>query len=203
MHRLLHLAAGHISLSQARLQLVARGRLHIELQGALVGGHGVGRTVQGHEADAQVQKRLGGIGVRLIQGGLAEGHAGLGGLAELHERVAHAHVGLVGGGVGRVGHRLLEAVDGVRVVAQRRVGHAEVALHRRQRPVGRIGRGLAVGLNGLARVLQLHQAVADLVVEKAHFPGSEREVRVLQAFRESHQRAAVVAQAVALICSIE
>ena len=203
VHCLLHLAAGHIGLAERGLQLVARGREHVELHGALVGGHRVGWAVQGHEAHAEVQKRLGGIGVGLVEGGLAEGHAGFSGFAELHERIAHAHVGFVGRGVGLVGHRLLEVADGVLVVAQRGVGHAEVALHRAHGAVGRVGRGLAVSLDGLPRVLQLDEAVADLMVQKAHLARGQGSGGVLQAFRERHQRAAVVTQAVALVGTIE
>ena len=189
VHGLLHLAAGHVGLAEVRVQLVARVGLHVELQRALVGGHGVGRTVERHEAHAEVEQRLRGIGVGLVERGLAKRHAGLGRLAQLQQRVAHARVGLVRRVVLGVGHGDLEVLDGVLVIMQRGVGHAEVVVHRAARVVGRIGGRLRVGVDGLVRVLELDQAVADLVVQQPHLAGCKRAARILQALRVGSQGA--------------
>ena len=44
-----------------------------------------------------------------------------------------------------------------------------------------VGNGLAIGLDGLVGLLELHQAVAHLVVELAHLAGGEGAGLVLQA----------------------
>ena len=202
VHGLLHLAGGHVGLPQVRVELVADVGHHVELQGAFVGGHGVDRAVERHEAHAKVQKRLGGIGVPLVERGLAERHARLGGLAQLHEGVAHADVGLVGRVVLGVGHGYLEVAHRVLVVVQRGVGHAQVVVHRAAGVVGRVGGGLRVGVDGLARVLELDEAVAYLVVQKAHLARGEPRA-VLQALRERGERALVVPRLVQRPCPIE
>ena len=80
---LLHLAGRDVGLAEVGVQAVAHLGLHVELQGALVGRHRIGGTIEGHEAHAQVQQGLGGVGLHLVKGGVAERHAGLGGLTHL------------------------------------------------------------------------------------------------------------------------
>ena len=178
---LLHLAGCDVGLAEVGVQAVAHLGLHVELQGAFVGRHRIGGAVERHEAHAQVQQGLGGIGVGLVKGGVAERHTGLGGLAHLQKRVAHARVGLVGGIVLRIGSGRLEVGNGILVVVQGGVGHAQVVMHAAAGVVGLVGHGLAVGLDCLVGLLELHQAVAHLVVQLAHLAGGEGAGLVLQA----------------------
>ena len=53
----------------------------------------------------------------------------------------------------------------------------------------RIGGRLRVGVDGLVRVLELDQAVADLVVQQPHLAGCKRAARILQALRVGSQGA--------------
>ena len=186
---LLHLAGCDVGLAEVGVQAVAHLGLHVELQGAFVGRHRIGGAVERHEAHAQVQQGLGGIGVGLVKGGVAERHTGLGGLAHLQKRVAHARVGLVGGIVLRIGSGRLEVGNGILVVVQGGVGHAQVVMHAAAGVVGLVGHGLAVGLDCLVGLLELHQAVAHLVVQLAHLAGGEGAGLVLQALLVSLQGA--------------
>ena len=142
---LLHLAAGDVGLPEARVHLVAYVRKHLELQSALVGGHRIGGAIESHEADSKVEQGLRGIGVRLVESGLAEGHAGLGRLALLEQGVAHSRIGLVGREVLAVRHRDLEMLHRAVEVMERGVGHAHVVVHGTARIVGGIPRRLLVG----------------------------------------------------------
>ena len=55
--------------------------------------------------------------------------------------------------------------------------------------VGLVGHGLAVGLDCLVGLLELHQAVAYLVVQLAHLAGGEGAGLVLQALLVDFQGA--------------
>ena len=80
----------NVGLTKIRIHLVARCGIHVELQRAFIRCHGIGRTIEGHEAYAQVEQRLARIGIARIECGLAECDAGFGVFAKLQKRIAHA-----------------------------------------------------------------------------------------------------------------
>ena len=128
----------------------------------------------------------------LVKRRVAERHAGLGGLAHFQQRVAHARVGLVRRIVLGVRHGGLEVLHGVFVVVQRRVGHAQVVVHRAARIVSLVGDGLRIRLDSLVRHLQLHKAVADLVVQLARLTRGDRVRCILQALLVRLKRALII-----------
>ena len=72
-------------------------------------------------------------------------------------------------------------LDRVAVVVQSGVRHAQVVVDRANRIVSGIGGCLRVSLDGLGVVLELGQAVADLVVDQTRLTGGKRVFGVLQA----------------------
>ena len=69
------------------------------------------------------------------------------------------------------------------------IGHAQVVMHAAASIVGLVGNGLAVGLDGLVGLLELHQAVAHLMVQLARLAGGKGAGLVLQALLVSLQGA--------------
>ena len=200
VHGLLHLVAGDIGLAEIRVHFIARGRIHVELQGALVGLHRIGGTVERHEAHAKIQQSLRRIGVFGVKSRLAKRHAGLSVFAKLEQCVAQAQIRLIRSIVFRVGHGDFKMRDGIFVVVQKRIRLGKIAVDCAARVVGGIGGGLRIGMNSLAEILHLQETVADLMVDIAQLARTLLNGGVGETLVEQGQRSLKIAGFVRLAC---
>ena len=150
-------------------QVLVDGVLALERRGEVecgaVGLDGVDRTAHLHEAAAQAAQGAGGIGVGLVDGGVAVGHASLAEVADLAVGVAESHIGLVGRGVLGILGRHDERGDGLLRLAGRKQGAASVGCECPGVPVRRVGKGVPVCDGRLVVVAKLHEAVAQKMVD--------------------------------------
>ena len=179
-HSLLHLAQSNVGLTKIRIHLVARCGIHVELQRAFIRCHGIGRTIEGHEAYAQVEQRLARIGVARIERGLAECDASFGVFAKLQKRIAHAQIGLVRSVVFGIGGGDFKMRHGVFVIVLENVRFAQVAIHRAHGIVSGIGGRLSVRLDSRIEIFQLQQAVAQLVIQIPQIARALRHAGILE-----------------------
>ena len=94
-------------------------------------------------------------------------------------------------------------LDRVVVVVQRGIGIAQVGLDGTVVLVFFVGDGLVVCMDRAFEILQLHKAIADLVVKLSDFTGSKHRIIALQALGIGFQRSGEIAPVVGSLSLLE
>ena len=142
------------------------GQRRREVQGGAKGLDGVDGTAQTHEAVAQLEKGLGGLGVGLVDGGVSIGDARLAEVAEHGLGSAQGHLRLVRRCIVGIGGGCDERRDGVGRATGGEKRAALVAGERATLAIRRVEKGVGVRLGGVGVTAELHERVALEVVRR-------------------------------------